>query len=228
MRTYRTSAAHVTYAMRSCKAAGGHCSIRLVRWVETFMVLHTRAAWECYRGMFSDAVLHDDLGAIGYGYDRCFALHCGAAHSRQGVLLNHLVWHVDHRGVYNSSRPEGRRLNIAGNHMMYQQATGQASRLERYLRALHGTNGECEQRVNSGCGSNVKRFCPIERPDLRVGQPTSDTCWHSCCCFRPAGPSWQAVPRSQWTLSDAALAAALHSRGPRHSQHVSRKQSGVS
>ena len=101
-----TSFEHVRYAQRSCAAAGGRCSVRLTSWVETFMTLYTRAAWECHFSMFDDSILHDDRGVVGYGYDRCFKKHCGAQHWKQGVLLDYAIQHASGESTIAAAQPK--------------------------------------------------------------------------------------------------------------------------
>ena len=118
--------------------AGGHCSARLVPWVESFVTLYTRAAWGCYHSMFDDAVLRNDTAAIGYGYDRCFGLHCssegdGGGHRgdgdgdgggrrrgrppRQGILLGFVALHLGRNLPRLAREPRGeRRLSSLSDH----------------------------------------------------------------------------------------------------------------
>ena len=185
---------HVAYAQRSCATAGGSCSVRLTTWVETFMTLYTRAAWECHWTMFDDSILHDDVKAFGYGYDRCFKLHCGAQHQRQGVLLDYAVTHMPGASTVAADHPpglegsggnsSGRRLASTGLesakraqvkafaykraqivHQAYKRAQLQAYALEKALRDAHGTLGNCETR-HAACGKQLA--CDIERADVSV------------------------------------------------------------
>tara|TARA_B100000795_G_scaffold234179_1_gene193247 strand:- start:917 stop:2119 length:1203 start_codon:yes stop_codon:yes gene_type:complete len=246
-----TSYAHTAFAQRSCAANGGHCSVRLVTWIETFMTLYTRAAWECYWEMFDDRILHDDHGVIGYGYDRCFRMHCRAHHARQGVLLNHIIMHTDTIGGhrrYNFTR-EGRRLSLSHTETFI-AAQKQAGKIEGALRDLHNDTGTCEPRHSLGCGAHAVRrprwngskgtrlsdelhTCQIERSDLTVYSPGPkyEACWHSCCCYDQVAK--QPVPRSQWTVTNAELKAAVRkeyglgrSRGAGKSGHRGKGEFG--
>ena len=214
-----TTYEHNAYAVSACAARGGHCSVRLVKWVETFMTLYTRDAWRCYWTMFDDGVLHNDKGAIGYGYDRCFKYHCGAQHERQGVLLDFVIQHADIIGGSSAYNFSGRRLALSDT-ANYIVAQLQAYRLQDWLKARHGGSQQCEPRQWLGCGmitgktpANRTWFkavrCPILRSDLTVSDAGKkyDSCWHSCCCYDEG--RGQPLPRSQWTLSNAALAAKL-------------------
>ena len=237
-----TSYEHVAYAQRSCATAGGSCSVRLTTWVETFMTLYTRAAWECHWTMFDDSILHDDAKAIGYGYDRCFKLHCGAQHQRQGVLLDYAVTHMPGASTAAADHPpglegsggnsSGRRLASTGLEIWhykraqivqaYKRAQLQAYALEKALRDAHGTVGNCETR-HAACGKQLA--CDIERADLSVeahpemrrwkpGLDAYPSCWHSCCCYDAR--AGRVVPKGQWTLSNSALQATLRASQPVH------------
>lgn len=234
-----TTPQHTHFARRACAALGGHCGVRLVDWVETYMVLYTREAWLCQWSMFDDAVLHDHMGAVGYGYDRCFQLHCGAQHHKQGTLLDFVITHNpgDTGSTVANDQPKdllaglggatvGRRLMTAKEG--YKRAQLQAYRLEKVLREAHG-GGRCMSRERA-CARHV---CDIEQADGTVIHPRArqkgtrwdayPTCWHSCCCYdvREA----RAVPREDWTLPNAAMKAALRSPAAPIARMVERRQS---
>ena len=206
-------------AIRSCRAHGGHCGVRLVSWTESFLTLYTRAAWECYWSMFADAALGlgNERGAIGFGYDRCFKLHCGARHRRQGTLLDFAALHTERKsggGSYmfvpswitdgvtdgfssTGEKAHGRRLSLIE---LTREANGQVARLEQWVRAQHGLGprAKCEDRLYACNDRTEEAFCPIERDDLSVSfEHTYRECWHSCCCYDAAAS--RPVAWAEWT-----------------------------
>ena len=72
--------------------------LRMVNAVEVYATLYTAAAWRCFASMFDNEVLGTATGAVGYGYDTCWAAHCArwpAIHGRLAIALKQSVLHDD-------------------------------------------------------------------------------------------------------------------------------------
>ena len=67
---------------------GRRPELRMLNAVETYATLFTAAAWRCFTSMFANEVLGGagEKGAIGYGYDMCFAAHCAHGLVRPGIF----------------------------------------------------------------------------------------------------------------------------------------------
>ena len=151
----------------------------------------------CYHSLFNDSILRDPSGALGYGYDRCFAAHCGG---KEGILLGHAAYHFQNfqwRAMPWGSMMEipppkvpptqGRRLNLGWARV--KNATLQGRRVitwvqERSLnvsgvRRLCAARGSCHgpaRHSRVGRAKMAFKNCPVEvLPDGGGGQPVTLT-----------------------------------------------------
>jgi len=71
--------------------------VRAAATIEAFATLFTVEAWRCYHNMFDDSVLHNATGAVGWGYDICFAPHCADSPggARQGIAVGQMAVHIE-------------------------------------------------------------------------------------------------------------------------------------
>ena len=89
--------------------SGGSCQ---TGFLETYLKLFARPAFQCYARMFSSQVLDDATQAVGWGYDRCFAAMCPFFEQR--LFRDYQVEHVATSGglgyLSHVAYPQSRRL----------------------------------------------------------------------------------------------------------------------
>ena len=143
----------------------------------------------CYHSLFDDSILRNPSGALGYGYDRCFAAHCGG---KEGILLGHAAYHF--QNMRNRDRPwgsmmripkvpplQGRRLNLGWG--LNQNAELQGRRVVAWVEArslnasrrLCAARGSCHGPARTRLGRAKVAFkkCPVEV--LLEGRPVTLT-----------------------------------------------------
>ena len=90
--------------------------VRAAATIEAFATLFTVEAWRCYHSMFDNSVLHDATGAVGWGYDICFAPHCADSPggARQGIAVGQMAVHIEGPLSELKSAEEAALFQLAG------------------------------------------------------------------------------------------------------------------